>query len=109
VLAWQKTFGGTREDIGRDVLQTEDGGYVLAGGTFSFAAGSYADVYLVKTDSAGILEWQKTFGGSRTDFGYSVLATADDGFAVLGESNSFGTGIYPNAYLIKTDADGNLD
>ena len=57
---WEKTYGGPDSDYGRSVQQTKDGGFIIAGSTNSFGAGE-ADVYLVKTDALGKMEWQKTF------------------------------------------------
>jgi hypothetical protein len=63
---WSKTFGGTGSDIAYSVKQTTDGGYILAGLTSSFGAGS-DDLWLVKTDPNGNKQWNKTFGGPAND------------------------------------------
>ena len=86
--------------------QTVDGGYVLVAETFSFGAGS-ADVYLIKTDSIGNVMWTKTYGGSSSDYGYSVKQTVDGGFIIAGYTNSFGAGLF-DLYVIKTDMNGNV-
>ena len=108
---WSKTFGGTCLDSGESVQQSSDGGYIIAGYTFSFGAGS-ADVYLIKTDKNGKLEWSKTFGGTHWDGGKSVQQTIDGGYVIAGYMDSFGAGSYDDylmnydVYLIKTDEKG---
>jgi regulation of enolase protein 1 (concanavalin A-like superfamily) len=105
-LLWQNTFGGSGEEIGYSAQQTSDGGYIIAGETGSFGAVK-SDVYLIKTDPNGNLLWQKTFGGSEWNVGYSVKETSDGGFIITGYTSSFGAG-YPDVYLVKTDPNGNL-
>ncbi len=101
---WTRTYGGTSSDYGNSVAQTADGGYVIAGHTWSFGAGSY-DVYLVKTDSSGDTMWTRTWGGRSPDEGYSVAQTADSGYVITGWTGSFGAGGC-DVYLVKTNASG---
>jgi hypothetical protein len=102
---WDTTFGGSEGDCAWAVQKTSDGGYILAGGTDSFGAG-YVDAWLIKTDANGIEQWNKTFGGSDYDEAWSVQQTSDGGYILAGITWSFGAGRC-DAWLIKTDADGN--
>jgi hypothetical protein len=101
---WNKKFGGSNEDIFKSSQQTTDGGYIIAGYTASYGAGA-ADMWLIKTDSAGIEEWSKTFGGVGNDFGYSVQQTTDGGYIITGHTESYGVGA-ADIYLVKTDSAG---
>jgi hypothetical protein len=105
-IQWAKTYGGTGEDLVSSVQQTSDGGYILAGWTTSFGAGS-SDFFLIKTDANGNLQWAKTYGGISHDAAYSVQQTSDGGYIVAGYTFSFGAGNY-DFFLIKTDANGNI-
>jgi hypothetical protein len=102
---WEKTFGGPGEDTAAAVRQTADGGFIVAGQTFSSGAGGY-DVYLVKTDGAGRKQWERTFGGPGWDLAGAVEETTDGGYIVVGRSSSFRDGDF-DIYLVRTDAQGN--
>ncbi len=102
---WDKAFGGSNIDVAYSVQQTSDGGYILAGWTNSFGVGGNDD-WMIKTDANGNKVWDKTFGGSSSEGIYSVQQTSDGGYILAGLTTSFGAG-YADAWLIKTDANGN--
>jgi hypothetical protein len=103
-IIFEKTFGGTDIDEGYSVQQTSDGGYIIAGYTQSYGAGS-RDVYLIKTDSLGDTLWTNTYGGSSWDYGYAVRQIGNGGYVIAGHTWSFGAG-WTDVYLIKTDSMG---
>lgn len=98
------TYGGTGQDFGASIVETSDGGYIIVGETSSFGAGG-KDIYLVKIDSVGVLQWSKTFGGAQDESGRSIMPTDDGGYIVAGVTNSFGAG-GSDMYLIKLNSLG---
>lgn len=102
-ISWEKTYGGSDDELGDSVQQTSDGGFIVAGTTLSY--GNDSEVYLVRTDASGKELWSKAFGGKGKDFGHSVCQTSDSGFIVAGTSDYLT--IDSRIYLIKTDAGGN--
>ncbi len=99
---WTRTYGGADNEYGRSVQQTSDGGYIIAGWTFSF--GNAQQAYLIKTDAGGDTLWTRTYGGAGDDGGGSVQQTSDGGYIIAGWTGSFGNG--DQVYLIKTNASG---
>ena len=102
---WTQTYGGTGWDRAHSVQQTSDGGYILAGHTSSYGAGDF-DFWLVKADSNGNEQWNKTFGGAYDDGAYSVQQTSDDGYILAGYTQSYGA-VGNDFWLVKTDSNGN--
>ena len=100
---WNEVYGGTGTEKGYSVQQTDDGGFIITGYTNSSGSGGF-DIFLVKTSSAGVEEWSKTFGDTEIDKGYSVKQTEDSGFIISGITTAeYGFDIR----VVKTDADGN--
>jgi hypothetical protein len=102
---WSKTIGGTSWDGAGSIIQTIDGGYAVAGNTYSFGAGNF-DIYIVKLDGSGTLQWSRTVGGTNNDEAHSIIQTADAGYVVVGQTQSFGAG-GSDMYIVKLDMSGN--
>src|SRR5947209_5687323 len=96
---WQRTIGGTNIDYANSIIRTTDGGYAMADTTNSFGAGSY-DMYIVRLDASGTLQWSKTIGGTSNDWATSIIKTTDGGYAVAGGATSFGGGL-EDFYIVK--------
>jgi len=101
---WCRTFGGTFSESAHQVIETSDGGYLLAGHCTSYGAG-FIDMWIVKTNSQGDSLWSRTFGGIQSDWAYSVIETSDGGFLLAGQSESFGSGGF-DMWVGKTDSVG---
>jgi len=104
-VMWTRTYGGSSPDYGYSVKQTSDGGYVIAGYTSSFGAGQF-DLYIIKTNEDGVITWSKTYGGTSSDYGHSIIQTYDSGYVVTGYTLSFG--MAAQLYIIRIDNNGTL-
>lgn len=92
-IEWQKSFGGSANDVANSIQQTSDGGYIVAGSSNSNdgdVAGNYGsnDFWVVKLSGAGNIEWQKSYGGSNWDVAYSIQQRTDGGYIVAGKTYS---------------------
>lgn len=105
-IQWQKTYNGDKADYARSIQQTNDGGYIVVGGTYSFGAGSN-DIWILKIDPEGEGEWQKSIGGEGQDFARSIKQTTDGGYIVAGTTHSFGLG-NGDMWVLKLDASGDV-
>jgi hypothetical protein len=103
---WSATFGGQEGDRCFSIAPAEDGGFLLAGQTYSEGAGD-RDAYLVSTDASGQQRWSRTFGGSVSDVAHSVTRTAEGDFIVTGYTTSLASD-QDDPYLIRIDAEGEL-
>ena len=109
---WQNHYGANYDDYGMDIVENQDGSILMLGtksGFYNDVQANYivhdADILLIKTDENGNELWRKTYGGDGHDFGYAITL-ADDGFYLLGSTQSFGNGSF-DMLLIKTDNEGN--
>ena len=118
-IQWQKMLGGTSNDMAYSAIQTTDGGYAIAGESFSNngdVSGNHSqsiDFWIAKTDNLGNLQWQKSLGGSKTDKAYSIVQTADGGYAIAGRTESTNgdvTGLHGTIdwWVVKLNGSGNL-
>jgi hypothetical protein len=98
---WNKTYGGEHLEVAQSLVQTVDGGYALAGSTYSSGVGY--DFYLVRTDAVGNMMWNRTYGGADDEFGYSVVETSDGGYAIAGYTDGPSGDDF---WLVKIDSAG---
>lgn len=105
-IQWQKVYGGIGYDIARSIQQTADGGYIVAGETSSFGADT--EVWILKLDGSGSIQWQNRYGGAGVDVAYSIQQTSDGGYIAVGETTSFGAG-GADAFVFKLKSDGSID
>ncbi len=102
---WNKTYGGKGMDDVRALSATIDGGFILAGATMSYGEGG-SDVFIIKTDTTGNVEWEQTFGWY--DFeGGEAIAETKDGYVIAGATISTGAGDF-DGLLLKVDKNGNV-
>lgn len=106
VKEWSSRYGTPGIDWGYAIRQTYDNGYVVTGYTNQNAATGY-DIYLLKIDSAGNVQWTKTIGGPDWDFGYGIEVTPDSGYIICGKSYSYSNGS-SDVYIVKTNSSGDV-
>lgn len=117
-LQWHKTYGGSGTDYFFDARPTSDGGYIAAGFTNSTdyyinAIYGNSDVWVVKTDAVGNVQWVKSIGGSADEGAHSLLQTDDGGYLLAGytrSSNHGGSVLHGmmDAWIIKLSGGGTL-
>jgi hypothetical protein len=103
----EQTFGGIDVDYNYAMIKASDGGYIMAGHTSSFGAGS-TDAWVVKVDQEGNHQWNCTYGGTEPDVVISIIPTSDDGYALTGITESYGSGMW-DVWLIKIDNSGQIE
>lgn len=102
---WTKRYGGVDDESGKEVQQTGDFGYIIAGGIYSTSPPTKEDFWLLKTDEKGDTLWTKTYGGEEYDWGYSVKELRNGGYIIAGGTNSFGLS-EADVWLLRTDEKG---
>ncbi len=106
-VQWQKVYGNSsNNDFASAIQQTTDGGFVLAGSTYSYGAGN-GDVWLLKLDANGNIQWQKTYGGTGNEEADSIQQTTDGGYIVAGYTFSYGAGS-SDFFILKIGTSGNV-
>jgi len=118
-VVWERTYGGDRSCTGQSILAVEGGGYVIAG-TIESETGSDPDAYLLCVDEDGTELWSRSFGTPLDEFGGRLLGTADGGYVIVansvdrndvvanpGAAGYAGFAGRSNAYIVRTDQEGN--
>ncbi|WP_052158309.1 hypothetical protein [Lacinutrix jangbogonensis] len=125
-IQWNKTYGGTGDDKGQDIIQTSDGGYAIIGSSFSNdedVSGNHGqnDYWLAKLDASGNISWQKSYGYQGADYGISVIQTNDSGYLITGVLDVTASGGAGNTskqrsnhaggdyWALKLDASGTIE
>ncbi len=103
-IQWQKTYGGNYYDYANSIQMTSDGGYIVAGVTRSFTANNNRDMWVLKLDSDGNIQWQKAYGTTSDDYGFDIQQTMDGGFIVVGTTLSTSS-----AWVLKLNSTGEIE
>lgn len=118
-IQWQKSYGGNSNETANSIVQTSDGGYIMAGYTNSTNGDIHSnqgnnDYWVVKTDALGTIEWQKTYGGTFDDQANSIIQTTDGGYIIAGFSDSNNGDITnfhgdKDYWIVKIDSTGTIE
>jgi len=96
-IEWTQQYGGSTIDMGYSIAATTDGGFIITGMTTSFGTGG--DIYLIKTNSSGIMQWSNNYGSPHGDAGNCVKQTPDGGYIIAGSG-------YEGYIILRTDSNG---
>jgi hypothetical protein len=117
-IQWQKTYGGTNSDTAASIKTTADGGYIVTGTTFSTNGDvtgykGNGDIWVIKINAIGSIEWQKTFGGTKTDIAATIEQNPDGSYVLLGSTYSNDGDVTQNSgefdyWLLKINPTGNI-
>ncbi|MCP4628121.1 MAG: hypothetical protein GY850_32080, partial [bacterium] len=92
LIEWQKFHGGSGNDRITALIRTSDGGYCATGWTNKKLGASNYDLWVLRLDHNGTICWQKSYGGSSSDKGTSIIQLPDSGYLIAGWTYSFGNG-----------------
>ena len=108
-MEWNQNYGGEERDIAHSLIETSDGGYALIGKILYYSNVSRrSNIWLVKTDSLGVMEWSQTYGGEFSDDVSSLVEASDGGYVFAGATQFSGSG-NGYAWLVKTDSLGVME
>jgi hypothetical protein len=118
-IEWQNTLGGIGSDIAHGVAQSQDGGYYILGASGSGNSGDVMgnhglhDIWLVKLNNLGGIQWSLALGGSEPDYGFSISNTNDNGCVIVGSTQSHDGDVQGNdggaeLWVVKLDKAGAL-
>ncbi len=102
---WESAYGGSDSDMADAITRTKDGGFLIAGSTYSKGSGK-ADIWVVKIDDQGKRLWDRTYGGSGSDLANAITPANDGGFLIAGYTYSNGAGS-TDFWVVKIDDQGN--
>jgi hypothetical protein len=110
IIEWQRTYGGKDFDVSRSIELTPDGGYIVAGWSKSFGV-RWGDYWIIKLDSDGKIQWEKSYGGQGFEEPAEIKLTPDGGYIVIEETWSFGTTPVngSDAWVTKLDSNGTVE
>ena len=107
-IVWAYTYGTNGTDYATDLATTVDNGFIIAGVTNGFGNGG-TEMLLIKTDSAGVVEFSYAYGSNSDEVGYHVFQDSDNGFVLAGSSTGAGGAGMNDIYIVKTDSNGVMD
>lgn len=103
---WHKIYGGAGYDVGADIEQTSDGGFIVVGKyAHNFDSENNGDLWLLKTDANGDTLWTRTYGGDKSEWGNSIEITPDNGYIMTGMTETYGPGFW-DVWVVRTDSLG---
>ena len=104
-IIWENTYGNTGDNAFNMMKKVPEVGYIAIGTSSSFFSKGKSDVLMMQVDSMGNKQWLNYFGGKDNDFGYAITRSSDAGYAIVGETASYGNG-KNDIWIIKTDRFG---